>query len=99
MSAIDQSSVQWTFAQVVHECSQLFTTKQITKSLGIVKGYLENSDDWIVLNTSINTLGAAAKLDVDLRSYLLPKLKELSGHSKKSVASRAKKNLAMLEAI
>ncbi len=98
VSGIDQPSVQWTFAQIVHECSQFFDQGQMARSLQIVKGYLQNSDDWIVLNTSINTLAGAAKDDASLRAYLLPKLQKLSTHPKKSVASRAKKSLQMLRA-
>ena len=96
VSEIDQPSTQWTFAQLVEECPDLFSKTQLEKSIEQVKGYLDNSDDWIVLNTSIQSLTTHAKDNAELATWLKPRLKKLTNYSKKSVAGKARKSLEVL---
>ena len=97
VAIIDQPSTQWTFAQMVEECEKLLTDKQLKESIKHIQGYLESSTDWIVLNTSIQTLTHYATTDNTLKTWLTPKLKKLQNYEKKSVAARAKKALAYLQ--
>jgi len=94
---IEQPSINWTFAQLVEECPELFTDKEIDSALSTIKQYLTHSSDWIVLNSSIQTLSKRAKDDTALRTWLMPQLKKLTTHDKKSVAGRARKWLTQLQ--
>lgn len=96
VSAIDQPSVQWTFALMCLDLDNHLTNDQRTTCKARLKSYLENSDDWIVQNNTITTLGTWAKEDTALREWLLPRLKELSESYRKSVARRAIKWLEEL---
>jgi len=98
VASIDQPSVQWTVAQLLDECPELFSNAQAADAESHVKGYIEQSDDWIVINSSIQTLGNRAVDDADLRTFLLPHLKRHAKSSKKSIAGRATKMLAALGA-
>lgn len=57
---------------------------------------LSNHDDWIVLNTCMDTLGKWAKNDAELKQWLIPNLSRLSLDKRKSVAGRAKKVMLQL---
>ncbi len=95
-SAIDQPSVQWTFAQMIEECTELLTTTQLAKAVERVKNYLIESQDWIVLNSSISSLTKFALEDAELRAWLVPHLEELTKEDRASVAKRATKALEKL---
>ena len=73
------------------------TPKQTKSATETMKGYLENSNDWIVQNTTIETLAKWAVDDSVLRKWLMPKLRKLSKTGKKSVASRSTKWLSKLD--
>jgi hypothetical protein len=96
VSLINQPSTQWTLAQLFLLLDADFTASQKQQAVAIVKHNLVHVDDWIVQNTSIETLGCWARTDNALRSWLLPQLSTLSGSSRKSVASRAIKMAAIL---
>lgn len=70
---------------------------QRQKATALLKRNLEASDDWIVQNHTIETLATWAKADDSLRSWLLPRLRQLTTSRRSSVAGRAKKKLAPLE--
>ncbi|MEM7114838.1 MAG: hypothetical protein AAF614_20550 [Chloroflexota bacterium] len=57
---------------------------------------LATHNDWIVLNSTMKTLGAWAKKDEELCHWLVPHLERLSGDKRKSVAKQAGKWLAVL---
>ncbi|MBK5109962.1 MAG: hypothetical protein JJE10_01190 [Thermoleophilia bacterium] len=54
-----------------------------------MKGYLAESDDWIVLNTSMTILAEWSATDPDLAGWLIPELVRLTQDRRKSVARRA----------
>ncbi|MEM1311907.1 MAG: hypothetical protein AAGF07_00380 [Patescibacteria group bacterium] len=61
-----------------------------------MKNNLDNSNDWIVQNTTIETLSKWARADSELQSWLVPRLKKFVDSQRKSVASRAEKMLKIL---
>ncbi|MEM6462992.1 MAG: hypothetical protein AAF724_13850 [Pseudomonadota bacterium] len=95
---LDQASAQWTLAQLFDRLRADMSQSQRAKALAIMKRNLAGHDDWIVLNTTIETLSGWAADDRDLLAWLLPHLKRLSSDSRKSVASRATKKLRKLGA-
>jgi len=93
---IDQSSVQWTLASLFETLSQSMTNEQITSAKKILKRNLEIHDDWIILNTTMQTLSYWSNSDSKLKEWLIPHLDRLSADKRKSVSGRAKKLLAKL---
>lgn len=98
ISKINQASTQWTLAQLFLWLEDEMTTPQLEKAKEILKTNLEKSDDWIVQNTTIETLSTWAKNDEKLRLWIIPKLEKFSNSDRKSVAGRAKKMLNSLAA-
>lgn len=96
VSKIDQPSVNWTFAQMCDELGHLLSDQQRSEATGQLKGYLDNSDDWIVQNSSIETLSRWASEDAALKHWLMPKLHTFTQSPRKSVARRASKWLDKL---
>lgn len=97
VSAIDQDSTQWTYAQLVHLVRDHLNERQTKQALEHMKHNLLKRDDWIVQNTTMETLGEWARDDAPLKKWLVPQLKTRSKDSRKSVANRAKKLLVKLE--
>jgi hypothetical protein len=95
---LDQASAQWTLAQLFDRLSEDLTKRQRGAALAIMKRNLAGHDDWIVLNTTIETLAKWAMDDQGLKRWLRPQLERLSWDSRKSVASRAAKKLRALDA-
>ncbi|MEM7045070.1 MAG: hypothetical protein AAF543_19855 [Pseudomonadota bacterium] len=95
---LDQASAQWTLAQLFERLSEDMTNCQRAAALEIMKRNLADHEDWIVLNTTIETLAAWAVGDHGLKQWLRPHLVRLSADSRKSVASRAAKKLHELDA-
>jgi len=89
ISQIDQDSARWTTAQLFLELQKYLSDEQREQALAILKTYLSESKDWIVLNNTIDTLGTWAKKDGDLKAWLRPHLKCLAKDSRKSVAKKA----------
>jgi len=87
----EQPSAQWTLAQLYSSLSPLLTPEQKLHATGVVKDFLASSNDWIVLNFSMQTLADWALTDETLRRWLLPVLEELSQDHRKSVSGRARK--------
>lgn len=96
VSKLNQPSVNWNFAQLMDERIEDVTPKQKKIAVKRIQGYLNTSDDWIVQNTSIQTLGTWARDDETLRKWLLPQLEKFSRSDKSSVARRAEKFLDKL---
>ena len=94
IAAIDQASTQWTLAILFDLTAPLLSPSQKQRSLDIMKFNLENHDDWIVLNTTMNVLFDWSAEDAELRSWLKPQFERLTKDTRKSVSGRAQKFLA-----
>jgi hypothetical protein len=93
VAKINQASTQWTLAILFGKLVKFMSATQKAQAQAIMQQQLEHHTDWIVLNNAIETLGAWAKTDVDLKKWLQPQLERHSADPRKSVASRAKKLL------
>jgi hypothetical protein len=96
ISRINQASTQWTLAQLFLWLEKSMTSDQKLDATEIMKKNLQDSDDWIVQNNTIETLAAWAKHDEDLKAWLIPRLDKLASSPRKSVAGRAQKKLNSL---
>lgn len=96
IAGIDQASTQWTLAQLFILLENDLSDSQMLKAKEIVKNNLANHNDWIVLNTSMETLFQWSKDDKNLRKWLLPHLERLSKDNRKSISKRASKFLDLI---
>lgn len=96
IAELDQASAQWTLAELFQMLAPLMNAEQRSQAEVVLKRNLANHNDWIVLNRTMQTLGAWAKEDAELLHWLLPHLERLSGDGRKSVAKTAVKTLAAL---
>lgn len=96
VALLDQASAQWTFAQLFLMLEKELSSEQKQKAQSHIQNNLENHQDWIVLNTSMETLAHWAKKDAALKLWLEPHLERLSQDKRKSVANRAQKYLLKL---
>lgn len=95
VAEIDQPSVQWHVAQIVSEIP--LTAAQRGRAIEILWPNLERSDDWIVVNMTLEALAGFADQDPPLRDALIPVLRANQGAARKSIAKRATKLLQRLE--
>jgi len=93
---INQASSQWTLAQLSNMLDSDMTKQQVEKVKDILKGNLINSNDWIVLNLTMEVLAKWSDKDYILSKWLIPHLKRLSQDERKSVSKRAQKYLRVL---
>lgn len=96
VAQIEQASANWTVAQLCLELDSHLTNEQRAQATPILLNYLENSTDWIVLNSSMQTLTHWAKDDNNLKKSLLLHLTRLAGDTRKSVAKTAARSLESL---
>lgn len=96
ISEIQQASTQWTLAQLFLWLENEMTQAQKDRAIEVMKNNLENSNDWIVQNTTIETLALWAKDEDGLKQWLVPRLKNFEKSDRKSVAGRANKMLVIL---
>ena len=96
IAAINQVSTQWTLATLFLWLDDDMTPSQKERATTHLKKNLETNEDWIVQNTTIETLSQWAKDDEALRTWLVPHLEAFAKSSRKSVAGRATKMLKML---
>ena len=96
ISLIDQASTKWTLAQLFLMLENHMTTKQLSHAREILLKNLTESDDWIVLNMTMETLSVWALQDQELKEKIMPRLKQLKNDSRKSVFTKASKKLAQL---
>lgn len=94
VAAIDQASNQWTLAILFDLTKPHLSRAQEERALAIMKSNLENHDDWIVLNTTMQVLFDWSSEDETLRAWLKPQFERLILDTRKSVSSRAQKLLA-----
>ncbi len=91
VSQIDQASAQWTLATLFLLLAPWMDSQQRKKSRQIMQRNLERSQDWIVLNTTMDTLAQWAEQDLDLKSWLQLQLPKLRHDKRSSVARKAVK--------
>lgn len=91
ISNINQPSAQWTLAQLFQQLAGFMTESQFQEAVKVLKHNLQQYDDWIVLNHTMQTLADWAKEDDLLRVWLQPHIERLSTDNRKSVANRARK--------
>ncbi len=96
ISKIGQASTQWTLAQLFLWLETSMSDAQKQKAIVVLQRNLESSNDWIVQNTTIETLGTWAKTDDSIKSWLMPRLRKLAKSDRKSVAGRASKMILAL---
>jgi hypothetical protein len=96
VAAIDQASAQWTIAQLCITLAPFMSQDQRARAIDVLKRNLDRSHDWIVLNTTMETLCLWAKGDPALADWLRPRLKERIDDPRKSVSGRARKLLKSL---
>jgi hypothetical protein len=96
VSQLDQASAQWTLAQVFKSLQGDLSPAQRIRATELMKHNLDQSDDWIVQNTTMETLAGWALDDPQLKEWLLPRLQRLAVRHRGSVARRAKRLLDTL---
>jgi len=93
LPGINQASAQWTLAQLSNMMDKDMTKKQLAKAREILKDNLIHSNDWIVLNLTMEVLTKWSGKDRVLSKWLFPYLEKLSQDKRKSVSKRANKLL------
>jgi hypothetical protein len=96
ISKIDQDSTRWTLAQLFDTYTEEMDGDQRLAATQIMKGNLLKSDDWIVQNTTMSTLGKWAMKDLALKSWLVPYLERKRNDQRKSVKNKASNTLEKL---
>ncbi len=96
IAKINQASTQWTIAQLFDELKGDMTSEQKSAALRIMKKNLEKSEDWIVLNTTMQVLFDWSSDNSRLRTWLKPRLARLAKDPRKSVSNRAAKLAAKI---
>ena len=93
ISLINQASTQWTLSQLFRSLEKDMNEAQIEQAKAIMKTNLTNSNDWIVLSQTMETLAIWSKKDNDLKIWLHPELERLQNDDRKSVSGKAIKML------
>lgn len=96
VSKIDQASIQWTLATVFLLLESAMNPQQKAGASAIMQANLENYNDWIVLNTTMETLAKWALDDPRLKNWMLPRLRQLAKDKRGSVRRKAVKMTALL---
>ena len=91
VSQIEQASAQWTLAQLFSTLVGRMNAEQLEKAKRVLRHNLSTCEDWIVLNTTMETLVEWAEEDEELKRWLQPQLERLRNDSRKSVSGRAVK--------
>ena len=99
ISQIDQASTQWTLADLFQTLAGDMNPEQKRQAQAHLQKNLATHKDWIVLNTTMQTLAEWAEKDAELKTWLLPHLERLSVDKRKSVAKKAKKLSATLRGL
>jgi hypothetical protein len=96
VAAIEQPSVQWHLAQILDHLRRDLSDEQDRQATELLQRNLAESNDWIVLNVTMDILADWAANDPALAGWLRPQLERLSRDRRKSVAKRASNRLAEL---
>jgi hypothetical protein len=94
VAAIDQPSVRWHVIQMLGEIR--LTGEQHRRAVALARRFLETSQDWIVLNVTMQQLFEWSRDDPTLAAWLAPQLERLTTDRRRSVAGRARKLLAAM---
>ena len=100
VAAINQASAQWTVAQIIGENLDLWdqhddALKQ--RSLVMLFGLFDKSDDWIVTNAALKTLANIGVRRMDVEAKLRPLLERHQDDRRKSVSNTARKAVKALD--
>ncbi len=68
VSKIDQASTQWTLATLFQLLESGMSPQQKARAIAILQANLANHHDWIVLNTTMETLAKWALNDLPLKT-------------------------------
>ena len=91
VAAIKQASAQWTLAQLILSWRKQLSPEQQQRAVEHLRHNLAFHQDWIVLNTTMETLAHFAKTDTELKTWMKPQIAQLITETRKSVAGRARK--------
>ena len=91
IAAIDQASTQWTLALLYNTLAPFMSPAQRKSAIKVMKRNLEQNNDWIVLNNTMQILTEWAQDDAALKKWLRSRLGRLKGDERKSVSARARK--------
>ncbi len=83
VAALDQDSARWTLATLFQLLGSRMTAPQRSRARKIMQKNLETCGDWIVLNTTMETLAEWAQTDARLKRWLLPRLESCRGDARK----------------
>ena len=88
---LDQASAQWTLSNIFRNLGARLSADQRLTAISHMRHNLATHDDWIVLNSSMKTLGDWGKADPAMAEWLRPELERLASDPRKSVAGTAKR--------
>ena len=86
---LKQPSAQWSLGQMLLAIGPLLSESERERSIALMKTHIEHSQDWIVLNHTMETLAQWAHDDHDLEEWLVPHLACFAEDSRKSISKRA----------
>jgi hypothetical protein len=95
-SIIDQASTKWTLSTLFMLLDTYMSPQQRKAAITVMKNNLLY-DDWIVQNTTADSLFYFAKSSPELSAWLVPQLQVLQSSRHKSVSQRVTKLLSALE--
>lgn len=100
VAAIEQDSARWTVAQIIGENLDLWdqhddALKQ--RSLTMLFGLFDKTDDWIVTNATLKTLANIGVRRMDVEARLRPLLEIYQDDRRKSVSNTARKAAKALD--
>ncbi len=93
---LTQPSFQWSFAQIMMWLDDRIDAATRDQIIEIEQSNLVESDDWIVLNNTMESLMFYATSRPDLATWLAPQLRRIADDPRKSVHNRAVKYLREL---
>jgi hypothetical protein len=94
VATIDQPSVQWHLAQILSRVDLM--PAQRDQALALLWRNLEDYDDLLVKNLTLEALADFAVDDAAVRERLLPVLRTYTTSERKSLAARARRLLASI---
>lgn len=97
VAPIRQASTHWTLAQIFLALQDVLSASERTEVIKLMKRNLNDFDDWIVINQTLETLGQWARNDPELRDWLVPRLHDYVHETRKSIAGKARRHLAVLD--
>lgn len=88
VAAIDQASVQWHLAQMLAEIH--LSAAQRRRAVAVLLRQLDRSDDWIVVNLTLEALAGFVPAELDTAAFR-DLLDRYAGDSRRSVRARVRK--------